>query len=484
MDPTLLAILIFGLLFVLLAAGMPIGFAMGLSAFLGTLLLIDARAALALLGQTAYETGLTYNLSVVPMFVLMGYIAGGAGLSESLYRSCNAWLGHFRGGLALATIGGCGAFAAICGSSLATAATMSQIALPEMRRYGYADSLATGSVAAGGTIGILIPPSVLMVIYGLLTQTSISHLFLAGILPGILTVVVFMITISIVTRIDPKLGPPAPRSSARQRLAALRDVWGTAALFLLVIGGIYAGIFSPTEAASIGAVGALVLAIFNRRFSRALVMGSLLDTVKTTAMIFTILIGAILFNNFLILAGVPSLISSWISGLPLGKTAILVVILLMYFVLGCVLELACHGAADDPHRLPDRQCAGLRPGLVRHHHRHGSRARADHAAHRHERVRHQGHCARRAARNHLQGHASLRRGAAASDHDPGYVPADRAVAALHHVALRFCLSAGCRHISGRSLGKSQALRPRALAPAVVPAMRPNTEPLVRPVPPG
>lgn len=338
MDPTLLAILIFGLLFVLLAAGMPIGFAMGLSAFLGTLLLIDARAALALLGQTAYETGLTYNLSVVPMFVLMGYIAGGAGLSESLYRSCNAWLGHFRGGLALATIGGCGAFAAICGSSLATAATMSQIALPEMRRYGYADSLATGSVAAGGTIGILIPPSVLMVIYGLLTQTSISHLFLAGILPGILTVVVFMITISIVTRIDPKLGPPAPRSSARQRLAALRDVWGTAALFLLVIGGIYAGIFSPTEAASIGAVGALVLAIFNRRFSRALVMGSLLDTVKTTAMIFTILIGAILFNNFLILAGVPSLISSWISGLPLGKTAILVVILLMYFVLGCVLD--------------------------------------------------------------------------------------------------------------------------------------------------
>jgi tripartite ATP-independent transporter DctM subunit len=193
-------------------------------------------------------------------------------------------------------------------------------------------------VAAGGTIGILIPPSVLMVIYGLLTQTSISHLFLAGILPGVLTVLVYMITVSIMTRINPKLGPPAPRSSGRQRLAALRDVWGTAALFLLVIGGIYAGIFSPTEAASIGAVGALVLAVLNRRFNQSLVMGSLLDTVKTTAMIFTILIGAILFNNFLILAGMPSLISTWISGLPLGKTAILVVILLMYFVLGCVLD--------------------------------------------------------------------------------------------------------------------------------------------------
>ena len=193
MDPTLLSILIFLLLFVLLAAGMPIGFAMGVSAFLGTLMLIDTDAALALLGQTAYETARTYDLSVVPMFVLMGYIAGGAGLSESLYRACNAWLGHRRGGLALATIGGCGAFAAICGSSLATAATMSQIALPEMRRYKYDDRLATGSVAAGGTIGILIPPSVLMVIYGLLTETSITKLFLAGMVPGLLLMLMLML---------------------------------------------------------------------------------------------------------------------------------------------------------------------------------------------------------------------------------------------------------------------------------------------------
>jgi tripartite ATP-independent transporter DctM subunit len=338
MDPILLSLLIFGLLFVLIAAGMPIGFAMGLSAFLGTLMLIDARAALALLGQTAYETGLTYNLSVLPMFVLMGYIAGKGGLSESLYRACNTWLGHRRGGLALATIGGCGAFAAICGSSLATAATMAQIALPEMRRYGYDDRLATGALAAGGTIGILIPPSVLMVIYGLLTETSISALFLAGIVPGILTVLVFMAAISIMTRIDPKLGPPGERAPPRQKLLALRDVWGTAALFLLVIGGLYAGIFSPTEAASIGAVGALALGILNRQLKPADVGASLMETVKTTAMIFTILIGAILFNNFLILAGVPDLISNWISGLPLGRTAILVVILLMYVVLGCLLD--------------------------------------------------------------------------------------------------------------------------------------------------
>src|SRR5918996_6237774 len=233
MPPSIIAILILGLLFVLLAAGMPLGFAMGLSGFLGTLLLIDVDASLALLGQTAYETGLAYNLSVIPMFVLMGYIAGEAGLNQSLYSACNAWLGHRRGGLALPTIGACGAFAAICGSSLATAATMAQIALPEMRKYKYDDRLATGAVAAGGTVGILIPPSVLMVIYGLLTETSISKLFLAGILPGILTVIGFMLTIAIMTRLNPSLGPRAERSSLSQRLSALRDVWGTAALFIL-----------------------------------------------------------------------------------------------------------------------------------------------------------------------------------------------------------------------------------------------------------
>jgi C4-dicarboxylate transporter, DctM subunit len=337
-DPTLLSILILGLLFLLLAAGMPIGFAMGLSAFVGTLLLIDAQAALALLGQTAYDTAVTYNLSVVPMFVLMGYIAGGAGLSEQLYRACNTWLGHRRGGLALATIGGCGAFAAICGSSIATAATMAQIALPEMRRYQYDDRLATGAVAAGGTIGILIPPSIIMVIYGLLTETSISKLFLAGFLPGLLTVAGFMLAIAIMTRINPRLGPPAAPASRTEKLMALRSVWGPVLLFLLVIGGLYIGMFSPTEAASIGAAGAFVLGILNRGFDREALSQALLDTVRTTAMIFTILIGAILFNNFLILASMPTLVSGWITGLPLGKTAILLVIIGMYFILGCLLD--------------------------------------------------------------------------------------------------------------------------------------------------
>ena len=338
MPPSIIAILILGLLFVLLAGGMPLGFAMGLSGFLGTLLLIDVDASLALLGQTAYETALTYNLSVIPMFVLMGYIAGEAGLNQSLYSACNAWLGHRRGGLALATIGACGAFAAICGSSLATAATMAQIALPEMRKYKYDDRLATGAVAAGGTIGILIPPSVVMVIYGLLTETSISALFLAGFIPGFLTVLGFMATISIdlphrsqARPAGGAHGDAGPVQGAGQRVGHGAAVPGgdRRALCRLVL---------ADRGRQRGRCGAFVLGLVNRKTPRELLGTSLIDTVKTTAMIFTVLIGAILFNNFLILASVPNLVSDWISGLPLGKTAILLVIVLMYFVLGCLLN--------------------------------------------------------------------------------------------------------------------------------------------------
>ena len=338
MTATLLPLLILGFMFVLLASGMAIGLAMGLAGVTGTMWLISSDSALALLGQTAYETAITYDLSIVPLFVLMGYLATNSGLSEALYRACNTWLGSFRGGLALATIGGCGAFAAICGSSLATAATMSQIALPEMRRYNYDERLATGAIAAGGTIGILIPPSVILVIYGILTETNIGHLFLAGIIPGMLLVLFFMITIMIVTRIDPTLGPRGEKTTFAEKIRAVKDVWGTALLFMLVIGGIYLGVFTPTEAAGIGAMGALGLGLVARRMSVKKFMNCLLETVKTTSMIFTILIGAILFNNFLVLSDVPSEIGEWVSSLPLGPHSILLVILLIYLVLGCALD--------------------------------------------------------------------------------------------------------------------------------------------------
>lgn len=338
MDVTTVAFVIIALMFLLLAVGLPIGFAMGTAAVAGMMLLISTDAAMGLLGQTAYWTAITYQLSVVPMFVLMGAFATGSGLSESLYRSWNALLGHRRGGLALATIGGCGAFAAICGSSLATAATMGGVALPEMRRYQYSDRLATGAIAAGGTIGILIPPSVLMVIYGIMTESDIGALFLAGFLPGILTVIVFMLTISAVTWHKPELGPPGPRTTLREKMVAIRDVWGTTLLFLVVIGGIYTGVFSPIEAASIGAVGALVLGVLGRRMTWKIFFDCLMETVKTTAMIFTILIGAILFNKFLLLSNVTTAIGEWVSTLPLSPHAILTVILLIYLVLGCALD--------------------------------------------------------------------------------------------------------------------------------------------------
>ena len=338
MDPITLSILIFILLFVLLAIGLPIGFAMAVTGFLGSAMLIDFNAAMALLGQTAFETPITYNLSIVPLFILMGYFASNSGLSEALFSACNTWLGSRRGGLALATIGGCGAFAAICGSSLATAATMTQVALPEMKRFNYDDSLATGSIAAGGTLGILIPPSVILVLYGILTESNIGELFLAGFIPGILTVIFFMTTILIVTAIYPETGPRGAKTTFAQKMGAFKKVWSTMLLFLLVIGGIYLGIFSPEEAAGIGASGALALALMARTMTWDIFFDCLMETVKTSAMIFTILIGAILFNNFLVLSAVPDSIGAWIGGLDMSPTAILIIILLIYLVLGCALD--------------------------------------------------------------------------------------------------------------------------------------------------
>ena len=234
--------------------------------------------------------------------------------------------------------GGCGAFAAICGSSLATAATMTQVALPEMKRYHYDESLATGSIAAGGTIGILIPPSVILVLYGILTESNIGELFLAGFIPGILTILFFMVTISIITGIYPETGPRGAKTTFAQKMYAFKNVWSTVLLFLLVIGGIYLGFFSPEEAAGIGASGALLLAVMARTMTWKIFFDCLMETVKTSAMIFTILIGAILFNNFLVLSGLPASIGTWIGGLDMSPTGILVVILLIYLVLGCALD--------------------------------------------------------------------------------------------------------------------------------------------------
>jgi tripartite ATP-independent transporter DctM subunit len=251
----------FGVMLLLAFARVPIAFAMAFVGFAGFAMLTSLDAGLAMVGQVTYENGITYELVVLPLFILMGNLVTRSGFSEALYRAAYAFLGHLRGGLAMATVVACGGFSAVCGSSLATAATMVKVAMPSMRHYRYADGLAAGSIAAGGTLGILIPPSVILVIYGVITETNIGKLFIAGILPGFVAVVFFIFAIGMVTSLHPEVGPSGERSGWRERMLAMADVWGVVLLFLLVMGGIYGGAFTATEAAGIGAGGALVLAL-------------------------------------------------------------------------------------------------------------------------------------------------------------------------------------------------------------------------------
>ena len=337
-DPLLVGITAFLVLIVLLAITVPIGVAMMLCGVGGLAMIIGLVPSLSLFGTTVMQSVVTYDLSIIPLFILMGALASRSGLSQELYDAFNAWLGGFRGGLALATVGACGAFAAICGSSVATAATMSKVALPEMKKYRYSDSMATGSVAAGGIIGILIPPSVILVLYGLLTESSIGDLFIAGFLPGILTIVVFMIVISIVTRLHPESGPAGEKSTWKQKLNATLKTWAITALFATVIGGIYFGVFTPTEAAGVGAFGALFIAFSRKRLNREMMKETLLETGQTSAMIFTILIGAITLNNLVIFSGLANALADFVSGLDMSPATVMLIILLMYLIMGCFLD--------------------------------------------------------------------------------------------------------------------------------------------------
>jgi tripartite ATP-independent transporter DctM subunit len=337
-DPLLVGITAFLVLIFLLAITVPIGVAMMLCGVGGLAMIIGLVPSLSLFGTTVMQSVVTYDLSIIPLFILMGALASRSGLSQELYDAFNAWLGGFRGGLALATVGACGAFAAICGSSVATAATMSKVALPEMKKHRYSDSMATGSVAAGGIIGILIPPSVILVLYGLLTESSIGDLFIAGFLPGILTILVFMIVISIVTRLHPDSGPAGEKSTWKQKLNATLKTWAITALFATVIGGIYFGVFTPTEAAGVGAFGALFIAFSRKRLNREMMKETLLETGQTSAMIFTILIGAITLNNLVIFSGLANALADFVSGLDMSPATVMLIILLMYLIMGCFLD--------------------------------------------------------------------------------------------------------------------------------------------------
>ena len=332
------SLIAFAILLFLIALKLPIAFAMGLVGFFGFGLSIGWSPALAMITTVTYETGLSYGLSVVPLFVLMGNFVARAGLSDDLYRASHAFLGHRRGGLAMATIVACGGFSAVCGSSLATAATMSKVAMPPMRKYGYSDSLATGSIAAGGTLGILIPPSVILVIYGIMTESDIGKLFIAGIVPGVLGVILYMVAVKVSVMLNPNAGPPATRSDWKTRFDALKNVLGVVTLFVLVIGGIYGGVFTPTEAAGIGASGAFLFALLRRKLTWSVLYNILVDSVRTTSMVFVVLIGALIFSNYINIAGLPDELSEWVIGLEMTPILIVLAIVLVYIALGCVLE--------------------------------------------------------------------------------------------------------------------------------------------------
>ena len=325
-------------LFAICFLGVPLGFSLILVGIAGFAVIRDWMPAVSMAGQQILDLSTNYGLTVLPLFVLMGTFIHRAQLSEELYDATNAWLGHRRGGLAMATIAACGGFAAVSGSSLATAATMAKVAMPSMRRFGYADSLAAGSVAAGGTLGILIPPSVPMVIYGILTETDIGKLFIAGIIPGILLVIIYLGSISVVTRIDPAIGPPGIRSSWAERWRAMSRVWAVVALFILVLGGIYLGVFTPTEAAGIGATGAFLFALARRRLGWREFVDSLIDAGLTTGMIFVVAFGALTFSNFINLAGLPDLMVEWISSLNVSPVGVVLAMCVIYVLFGCVFD--------------------------------------------------------------------------------------------------------------------------------------------------
>ncbi len=326
-------------LFSLMLLRVPVGIAMGTVGVLGFgYMLGDITPALKLLAQSPIRTATEPEFAVIPLFLLMGAFASASGMSSELFRASNTFLGHLRGGLGVATIAACGGFAAICGSSVATAATFSKVAYPEMRRFGYPQSFATGVIAAGGSLGIMIPPSTVFAVYGLITEQDIGKLFIAGIIPGIIAVGMYIATINLIAFLRPGFLPKTPRHSWAERLAALRDVWAVILLFIFIIGGLYAGMFTATEAAGMGASGAFIIAIVRRKLSRADFWRCLVESLRTTAAVFTILIGALIFGYFLTITQVPQKLTAFLTGLGLGSYGVLVLIMLMYLVLGCIMD--------------------------------------------------------------------------------------------------------------------------------------------------
>jgi C4-dicarboxylate transporter, DctM subunit len=332
------ALIGFAVMLGLMAVRVPLAIAMAAVGFVGMGVMRSWPAAVASTSQVVFETGSMYLLSVVPLFILMGNLVTRAGMSRELFQLAYTFIGHLRGGLAMSTVTACAGFGAICGSSIATAATMSKVAYPPMKKLGYSDELSAAAISAGGTLGIMIPPSTVFVLYGIITDVNIGKLFAAGILPGILCAVLMCIAIYIIALRNPNAAPAGPRSSWKERLAAIEDIWAVVALFILVMGGIYGGIFTATEGAGIGAFGGFCFALARRALTWRTLLDTLAESARTTAMIFTILIGAMIFSNFMNFTTVPNDLKDFVAGLNVSPIWIVVAICIIYVLLGMVME--------------------------------------------------------------------------------------------------------------------------------------------------
>jgi len=342
MSTDAVAIIGFLSLFALMLLRVPVGMAMGLVGVSGFGYLVGGAPALKLVGQTSMRTVTDYTFGVIPMFLLMGTFVSNSGMSRELFKTANGFVGHLRGGLGFATVAACGGFAAICGSSVATAATFSAVAYPEMRRFGYPQSFATGVIAAGGTLGAMLPPSTVLAVYGIITEQDIGKLFIAGIVPGILAISMYFITIMAIGYVQPHFLPSGQRVSWRESAAGLKNIWAPTLLFIFVIGGLY-GLpflprFTPAEAGGVGATGAFLIGLLTGRLDKERILASLLQATRTAAAVFTVLIGALIFGYFLTITQTPQKVTEFLTGLGLGSYGVLALIMAMYLVLGCLMD--------------------------------------------------------------------------------------------------------------------------------------------------
>lgn len=338
MTPILAGILGIALLLLLLAASLPVAFAMMAAGFAGFAAVVSFKAALAILAADFADCFSNHGLTVIPLFVFMGQICFHSGISSRLFNAAEKWMGHLPGGLALATVGACAFFGAICGSGPATAATMAAAAMPEMVKRRYSPSLAAGTVAAGGSLGMLVPPSVVLIVYGILTEQSIGKLFTAAVVPGVAVAVLFCIAISLRIAFNPSLAPAAPKASLKERVESLKGVAETLGIFLLVVGGIFTGLFTPTEGAAVGATGALAIAALSGRLTAKMARKALEETLRTSTMVLVIVAGASVFGHFLAVTSIPGELASWLSSLPLPSWSVIALIAVFYLVAGCFVD--------------------------------------------------------------------------------------------------------------------------------------------------